>query len=1492
MAPHPWPVQGDPASKRFMFKKKACVYIPLSKLRPGARAFGDLKKKHQLTFLQVFLRLAQLIVGERKGKFKWEPQFDNGGGIHGYVWWLFVTSATADDLDTLCSTIVSHHLTMMGMAEEGKPQGMAHRQTFTKRRFKPETELWKFISSHRTWRQIALDYLSGGGVKRISTPDVEKSIASVHFSTRLAFGAYPVQFSDMDYFHDSNFGTEVIWPKPEFVYHVDDQDVTVEYILNATLPHLQVDKTLTGNMLKCILPAVVSAMGSNDDDDDDEMPDAQRQRLDDDDDLSDIEIAADNFEEDNDIEVVAARFLELSKSSSDAKNDLTVSDYETMRRSFQHLTEQNNVNGRDDDSRHLNSVFSLIKPLTSTDAMKHKRKASEHEDDDDGKQVVSDDEYAYASRKRSSDGTFKETMITIGSKHYANRAVRLLIRKYLHSEFNEKRHRGSRRSAYEKALEEHAISTGLWNTEHLRRWIDPTSATLGNTGIYLSFAKRFGAHMEVVFKVNDAHWNVLETFMCSLDALRLEHNMHLHQMLASVTGAKSKSHVKSLVMKLMCPGTYEVISWITPAALAVNTAPDEYGEQHGVFNGVTFFVDELPASAVSDFNGQQSDLGNRLKEMLDQQRLSVKTVLIDKETGARIPIKFDASWIMVLIACTNLRLDQMSHPAKRRFLITARSEQNAPDQRTIAECMFDAHHEKATLKAARSAFTKECQTIQAVHSLLGRMIASGVLEDPSTDIISFFMGALSKSLKSVQGFRDPDPSMVLRLGNFAIGHMKSRVFMDFFLHPGREAKTLTSEDLLKLDRFLFLTTADIVAAIGHVHNEIMPPLDMAVGLALKQYFYNEIRRDEPLRANFKANFMPIERSMNKKDYDPNFVKFDMEKLVKELCKIVPSLMHGFTPSGPSIRVVIENMCNAGPVDAQGYTFHRCGGMIERDSRSRPTKVDMFRKDGINVMMGTARSLVVHASFFSEFIVADKEFNRKYSKLYMDDVSAINWESKATEGANTFDDLVGLFEKTFANSIEKTSRTFESDIEIAIANSKGWPDDHGLDWKQFVEDLTSGDGDADMVDNDADMVDNDATMDDALKIELCLDKFDELERKHLKASFNVKSAEVIKYMVNKWMGQFQVYVDMFGNAPPPPPEYTKIYHEAVKGGANKNDALRTVRAEMLDDLKKPDLKFVREYIVSQQTEAFKKSLGKAMDSGWALSAIEMKTEYPEFNNEVTDVSAWTQEVLAEHINKVCTHKFHLPKTSFMGEKLDQHDEIFEFSYGGPSQSRRMWKGVSKDSKYYDDYSRQTYGSPDTETKYLECDIETLALAERNHKLHITPSPVKESDIRALEDLDDLSVQDAPSGRAVDDEVDGWYNDASDDEEDPGDEKYYFMGLRSEVLSLNRSSEITRAHIKKALKYDTPLRTYDDLRGDLDFDLEDYRIDAHQATGAAEPPRYHWETPEFAKDLDAGALGFKNWSAIPVVRAMQYKLVAPHPSVVQHYLKTWIQYKTQQ
>lgn len=1420
---------------RVEYVDSAVLFVPLSDMKPNALTFSDLRHPQWIGITQVFYRLCQVITHSGRGYAYNEGILaKNSSNIYGYAFWLFLTDETGKSLNEEVGEIVLYNANHMAEAMEGKPAGLAHQKWKNQPRYQQPDERWKLIDGFHEWKHM-VSFCVGVSTS-FGVVDPEKHIAEIAFSPHAAFGAH-LQNIDVDltkYDQVSDTGLrQCNWPHLPYVYKFPRDLCTPLRLMRTMLPHIQADMALVEYERESLLPLVVKINNK-------EITDFRKRKADrGNDSASGLEQKRQRrglFQIDpkarlsNSAGMASAQFVERAAARS-KKISAVDSEWDIQRKRYEELIANNNL------------------------FVDNKRKASERPDF-----------YLKASMTNivangSVDG-FK-----VGTEEWSKRLVHLTIQDIATSEFSGRMDTGLMRSDYERAIDDAVATHQLFDTEKFKRWAvtlegNKITKTVHDNGLFTAWGIRFLANMESAFAVNHAHFQIYDKMIAAFDAWNLNRKQKIHQLDTSEKGGQGKSFTQEVVMGLLIDGTWKKITWLTPASLACETEPDDNGHTHANFDGAAWFFDELSRRMLVSADGSSVDeVAARMKQLLTDQGMIVMTLFIDPDTGKRSTRTFKASHNFVLFGCANIKLDELDHPMLRRFKCNPWSE-GPPKGRTVTQRQFESFLSKVSETAQKLDFRRECNFLQACNAMIGRLISANVISNVGMDLMGVFMPRLFDSLledtKEAPMFTEPESSTITRLQNYARLLCINRVVISEFLHPARNKGVLTVKDFVALERHLFLTCGDIIGAVGHLVNEILQPLDFAVMIALRTHFYNVLRRDEPLRNNFQLNFAPTARP---EEHDPNYVRFDTQHLINALSKLVPQFMTNYVPSVSSINAVLKKFTRS--TDEQhGYEFHKSGGMVTENKKIPKTTVDLFRYEG-HIHRGTGRYFDVHVSVFGDFVVANEAFLQKYEKTFLKDLLLINWRIEY-ERNNSLEDCHRTFSRCFQATLYKRYNEFTSNLNKAISNMGSFPMDHGLDWKKEYESLPE-----------------DPSVDNAVmasrRSNHCLAVFKKHESDFLRSSFEIGTEQVATYKAAIWKDDLHVFVENLGNGQMVPQKYKDLYSKNVTTmGAGTLDSCYV---EMIKDMQQePGFDNVVDYIVHIETEKFKVSLNEAIRKKWNQSAIKQNVEFPAYEPDVTNVTTQIKNVLDKHIALVTGKKYQIKQKAVLGPD-PLHPTLFanvEYGQSDPLQGDSfVIKTASSTPKTLDEYSRNKYSDKRSYKKdsELQVDLDTFALAVHNRNLHITGAPVTHTHVKDLKGINgSAKVQESTADAGQ------WWESNLRHEE----ETSYFMGYNAKFIDPDHLENFVpsvdlMSSIKTLLEKDPVFtQNYACFKDDIDFNVEDYKL----ANG-----QYHWEHPDFAKELEPTCFGFQGWRTDNIVRAMQYKLVATHPVIKQHYLRLW-------
>lgn len=434
-----------------------------------------------------------------------------------------------------------------------------------------------------------------------------------------------------------------------------------------------------------------------------------------------------------------------------------------------------------------------------------------------------------------------------------------------------------------------------------------------------AYKRKFRGTMQRVFNVNHLHHlcEVVEAF--SLDAYRYSPDLHCNFCAISKKGGTGKSNLWYILSKLRVEGTMDKLTYSTAAGF---TGTED--ESPNMNDDIKCY-DEISPSMFAPGEKNANDHESRLKSILSNNEVMVQMTIVDKETGKRTSISTWVQTIMVVLCSTNIDQSQIQHAMRRRFYCAGIPED--PTNRNLLDTMALADLDPVEMKSlggqARALFHRK----QVNFAEVEKLIHCGALPDVSMDLCGVLDTVVFPYFRQNTGFHDPSPSARTRRDAMARQHAIYRALMHCFYAPdysdpaigNKRLKFLpaeiTPEALVKhLPRRLFVSVEDYCCAMGLLAEEIVNPLEHAVGRALGYLYKRRCNSREQVHEDlFLKNEQTVSNpasatgTSKKMVRDYNYVVWDYPALISDLVVNLPQFMHGFTTNTGAVRRALLNL---------------------------------------------------------------------------------------------------------------------------------------------------------------------------------------------------------------------------------------------------------------------------------------------------------------------------------------------------------------------------------------------------------------------------------------------------------------------------------------------------------------------------------------------------------------------------------------------------------
>lgn len=419
------------------------------------------------------------------------------------------------------------------------------------------------------------------------------------------------------------------------------------------------------------------------------------------------------------------------------------------------------------------------------------------------------------------------------------------------------------------------------------------------------------------------------------DSWRMSYDLHLHSLLNSQKGGTGKTTIQDEMKEWCMPGTVTTEGYRS-------TKSDSVSGNH---NGSRYVWPELQQSVVDD-SDPKNEQARMIKDTLTSCKSTGTRLVKNPETGNFEREHIDAHVISTITGSTNVNPHELSQPIKSRFHILNIANRVKPFRTTTdsktAEYMAGDRLDDEKQKFRREQVQKDWFIFH-----IERLIAIGVLDQPSWEIGWFFMTLLSRTLNE-KGIIHDDVRVNYCINVLARQNLIRECVEKLWFHKGAKynGKKIEFEQFLDLDPMLTLNTGVIVAAIGESYDRIINPAADTVRKCIKQLFQEEDRN---------CRFM-IRKKIQKKDsdrpsrrscFDYNWIRFPFginpDIFYDKICAVSNRFEDGISLTKYIIQEVFGKWSEC-RIDAP---FYAIGGDLDLDDPRQedermPEEYDMGR----------------------------------------------------------------------------------------------------------------------------------------------------------------------------------------------------------------------------------------------------------------------------------------------------------------------------------------------------------------------------------------------------------------------------------------------------------------------------------------------------------------------------------------------------------------------
>lgn len=440
--------------------------------------------------------------------------------------------------------------------------------------------------------------------------------------------------------------------------------------------------------------------------------------------------------------------------------------------------------------------------------------------------------------------------------------------------------------------------------------------TLGPVGHWY---RKVLSYLEHVKHCNHLHFYAMIALICATDSLRFAYALHLHLLFASEKPGIGKSFLTGVVEAFMVPGTLVTPTYLTAAANTASDADGNFNRGDEIVN-----IDELDKEILSG-GGENAKRANTFKHELSNGFTSANGMYFDPETGKRVATSDFVVRSVVYIGCTNnLKMDG---PIASRWWCPVLPEEASTGTRFSSDMMNQASVDHSGVRVINQIGKRAGHLMHGSFAFIEKIEQSGIFDEISDAICGLLCMSLSKKLREMQGYSEPNIRVYHRLRLVARQMAYRRCICDIIQTNGltkakREEEITPSLLFERVPRMAFVTVEDFVLAAGLMPDELIDPLEIGIRKCIfiilneqlndprvrNEHLYRLVRQDElddedraaatALGQNTSAG---NKNGKHKKFPDYNYLRFDMGTLVPNLRAKLPNVIQGMITNPTKIR---------------------------------------------------------------------------------------------------------------------------------------------------------------------------------------------------------------------------------------------------------------------------------------------------------------------------------------------------------------------------------------------------------------------------------------------------------------------------------------------------------------------------------------------------------------------------------------------------------------
>jgi len=833
-------------------------------------------------YIQTFFRTAEESLRESglNAMFFWEMLVDPTNVPLGYRFFLSSVGASKTDIiNTMGNKTISHYreATLRAHPVRGEPDKEAIKFLARVKEDGPHPdEMWRVIQNEREWKRV-VETCTG-----VTSP-VRFCGFKDAYSLERAFIALPAETCDAQqtlapeddingsaaaaYMFDDPGGARVLhWPRPELVYRVPHDCISVAGLHSKLFPHIQVERDLLEHRALVLVPMLVASITEP----------------------ATAEIVVDEMDVDTRAKRRRTGIMQRISCGAFAESTGAVNDTTELRKLLRKVP--NSGLDRAEQRENVTPYQPLLRIAKQNDSVINK--LSTQSDAPQRGDIVFLD---------GSGGQTSWGQVVRNTNSKMKRTLQLVVRESLLELFVTSCITSPRRSPGASLIHDAIIRKNYFDTTGRKAYYQRTQKQLSPVQ---NMVHKFFASMEIIEFINQVHDLVNLAEVSRHDAFRGKTDMRFNILAASENGATSKSTAFKVVRSLSIP---HVIVSRTYATMATNFVE---GDDNGVNNfcDQVDYDDECDPAIFDQSQGGTSTRESRAKAERTDAEKSCETIRMNKE-GRRIKYMTFLLSTACHWACFNMSSNKISDAMFRRYFFRAMSEDPSM-KRFMARVMGQEMRAPAQMAELRAELEDIYMQKHSLTFAIEKLICSGALPDVSMHGHSLLIDLLLEKLARLPHFSQPNPSVIERLRIVSRHRAMTAAYIDTFFHPDRPEGPFEWKDFMRLSRRLFVGVEHTVMAIGDLFLELFPPMMLGVRRAIHHIYDRECTRIATKQGGhgFEELFACEHGSQDRASvgrYDFTYMSFQKPTLLRRIAAIIPTFMGGFRPSEAAINTVLD-----------------------------------------------------------------------------------------------------------------------------------------------------------------------------------------------------------------------------------------------------------------------------------------------------------------------------------------------------------------------------------------------------------------------------------------------------------------------------------------------------------------------------------------------------------------------------------------------------------